>query len=392
MTSYTPVANAWYAFVAAGAGGLAYYRVHGKKSYYDSVPDMTSNHTVMSKVLTAKMYNTHAKEMTPSRFTFDRCIQPGLECPGDPLATTPAPGIAAGDRESYFLFGDLFDRVIEQFHGVQLSKHDFRTDLHPDTEFDVPELSNRSVRQVILTASRNVHSIPFAPSVTRGQRRVAMQRIEKALSRLEGEFKGQFKPLRDWDLATLSGMTEIGLAFSKHAAEPAVAAGYNRDWPDGRGLFVNPRRSLAVWVNEKNHIRVVSRGAVSEIQDSFKRLAEAVNNVERGLAGEFGTEQVFVRDSKRGYLGPDVAEIGPAFSVTFELALPALATDPTFNSTLRKAGLVCAPGGDPEKHIFWITQRERMVGTESEQLKKTAQSVADILRRERELAFSTLRA
>ena len=37
-----------------------------------------------------------------------------------------------------------------------------------------------------------------------------------------------------------------------------VSAGLARDWPDGRGFFVNNDKSFLVWVNEEDHFRIMS--------------------------------------------------------------------------------------------------------------------------------------
>lgn len=36
------------------------------------------------------------------------------------------------------------------------------------------------------------------------------------------------------------------------------AAGLNRDWPDGRGIFHNNEKTFLVWVNEEDQLRIIS--------------------------------------------------------------------------------------------------------------------------------------
>lgn len=36
------------------------------------------------------------------------------------------------------------------------------------------------------------------------------------------------------------------------------AAGLNRDWPEGRGIFHNDEKTFLVWVNEEDQLRIIS--------------------------------------------------------------------------------------------------------------------------------------
>jgi len=36
------------------------------------------------------------------------------------------------------------------------------------------------------------------------------------------------------------------------------AAGVNREWPEGRGIFHNNDKTFLVWVNEEDQLRIIS--------------------------------------------------------------------------------------------------------------------------------------
>ena len=36
------------------------------------------------------------------------------------------------------------------------------------------------------------------------------------------------------------------------------AAGGNRDWPEGRGVYISDDRKFIVWVNEEDHMKIIS--------------------------------------------------------------------------------------------------------------------------------------
>ena len=37
-----------------------------------------------------------------------------------------------------------------------------------------------------------------------------------------------------------------------------IAAGMERDWPEGRGIFINNDKTFLVWVNEEDQLRIIS--------------------------------------------------------------------------------------------------------------------------------------
>ena len=45
-----------------------------------------------------------------------------------------------------------------------------------------------------------------------------------------------------------------------------------RDWPEGRGIFHNSAKTFHVWVNENEHLRIISRDQSNDVKAVFKRL------------------------------------------------------------------------------------------------------------------------
>ena len=44
----------------------------------------------------------------------------------------------------------------------------------------------------------------------------------------------------------------------KEADKYLKSCGMNRDWPNGRGIFINNDKTFMVWVNEEDHLRFIS--------------------------------------------------------------------------------------------------------------------------------------
>merc|ERR1719408_840642 len=96
-------------------------------------------------------------------------------------------GMTAGDEESYEVFAELFDPVIDIRHGGYAG-----TAKHP-TDMDVSKLSNTKVdptgAYVISTrvrTGRSIRGLRLPPSCTREERREVERVLAKALLSLEG--------------------------------------------------------------------------------------------------------------------------------------------------------------------------------------------------------------
>ena len=81
----------------------------------DCYPDLSKHNNWMSRVLTKEMYERMIVLKTKNGITFNDVIQTGVDNPGHPFIMTV--GCVAGDEESYEVFKEFFDRVIEKRHG-----------------------------------------------------------------------------------------------------------------------------------------------------------------------------------------------------------------------------------------------------------------------------------
>jgi creatine kinase len=61
-----------------------------------------------------------------------------------------------------------------------------------------------------------------------------------------------------------------------------LATGMARDWPDGRGIFHNDDKNFLVWINEEDHLRVISMEKTGNIKRVFQRFCEGLTKVSQG--------------------------------------------------------------------------------------------------------------
>lgn len=111
----------------------------------DNFPDLTKHNNWMAKCLTKESYErmskvcvVHSRSFltllpstvlclilqlrTSTGFTIDQAIQTGIDNPGHPFIMTV--GCVAGDEESYEIFAELFDPVIEARHKGKYRERD----------------------------------------------------------------------------------------------------------------------------------------------------------------------------------------------------------------------------------------------------------------------------
>merc|ERR1711893_30423 len=102
---------------------------HMKYPASANYPDLSWHNNRMADHLTPAIYSKLRGKKTSNGRTFDQCIQTGVDNPGYPSFKTF--GLVAGDEESYALYSDLFDLLIEDYHGHKAeAKH--VTDLDPN--------------------------------------------------------------------------------------------------------------------------------------------------------------------------------------------------------------------------------------------------------------------
>uniref|UniRef100_A0A8C3SGR3 Creatine kinase M-type n=1 Tax=Chelydra serpentina TaxID=8475 RepID=A0A8C3SGR3_CHESE len=104
------------------------FRLRLNFSAEEEFPDLAKHNNHMAKALTLDIYKKLRDKETPSGFTLDDIIQTGVDNPGHPFIMTV--GCVAGDEESYVVFKDLFDPIIQDRHGGYKPTDKHKTDLN----------------------------------------------------------------------------------------------------------------------------------------------------------------------------------------------------------------------------------------------------------------------
>uniref|UniRef100_A0A8C5QD19 Creatine kinase U-type, mitochondrial n=1 Tax=Leptobrachium leishanense TaxID=445787 RepID=A0A8C5QD19_9ANUR len=128
--------------------------------------------------------------------------------------------------------------------------------------------------------------------------------------------------------------------FDKPVAPLIISSAMARDWPDARGIWHNNEKTFLIWINEEDHIRVISMEKGGNMKRVFKRFCRGLKEVER-LIQEIGWE--FMWNEHLGYILTCPSNIGTGIRAGVHIKLPLLGKDARFpkildNLRLQKRG------------------------------------------------------
>uniref|UniRef100_A0A8D2CWH1 Creatine kinase B-type n=1 Tax=Sciurus vulgaris TaxID=55149 RepID=A0A8D2CWH1_SCIVU len=243
----------------------------------DEYPDLSVHNNHMAKVLTPELYAELRAKSTPSGFTLDDVIQTGVDNPGHPYIMTV--GCVAGDEESYDVFKALFDPIIEDRHGGYQPSDEHKTDLNPDNLQGGDDLDPNYVLSSRVRTGRSIRGFCLPPHCSRGERRAIEKLAVEALSSLDGDLAGRYYALKSMTEAEQQQLIDDHFLFDKPVSPLLLASGMARDWPDARGIWHNDNKTFLVWINEEDHLRVISMQKGGNMKEVFTRFCTGLTQV-----------------------------------------------------------------------------------------------------------------
>nr|BAD27402.1 glycocyamine kinase beta chain [Hediste diversicolor] len=306
----------------------------GKFSAADNFPDLSKHNNVMSSQLTKELYEKYWDKVTPNGVTLDKCIQTGVDNPGNKFYGKKT-GCVFGDEHSYETFKDFFDRCIEEIH------HFKPTDVHPATDLDHEKLvggvfDEKYVKSCRIRCGRSVRGVCLPPAMSRAERRLVEKVVSNALGGLKEDLAGKYFPLTTMNDKDMEALIEDHFLFEKPTGALLTTSGCARDWPDGRGIWHNNGKNFLVWINEEDHIRIISMQKGGDMRAVFSRFGRGLTEVER-LMKEKGYE--LMRNERLGYICTCPTNLGTVVRASVHLRLANLEKDKRFDDFLAKLRL-----------------------------------------------------
>jgi len=276
-----------------------------------------NNKSMMAKYLTPEIWEELKDHKTASgQWTLAQAINTG--CVNEDSLV----GMHAGDIESYTDFAKMFDPVIEDYHGGYTPDRKHVTDLDPSKL--VGDIDDKSmIKTTRIRVARNLYGFPLNPSSTKEQRLAIEKLMIKVFETLEGDLAGTY-----YSLATLSDDQRKQLVADHFLFRPGdrfqAASGYHNFWPAGRGIFHNVDKTFLLWINEGDHIRIISMEKGGDVTSVFDRLARGVQAIEEGIKKITGNDQAFLCNDHLGMITCCPSNIGTGLRGGVHIVLPTL--------------------------------------------------------------------
>ncbi|KAF3429226.1 hypothetical protein E2986_14001 [Frieseomelitta varia] len=332
--------------------------------------------SLLKKYLSKEVFDQLKTRKTSFGSSLLDVIQSGVENPDSGV------GIYAPDAEAYTVFADLFDPIIEDYHGGFK-----KTDKHPPKDFgDVDTLGNLDPASEFIVSTRvrcgrSLEGYPFNPCLTEAQYKEMEEKVSSTLGGLEGELKGTFYPLTGMSKEVQQKLIDDHFLF-KEGDRFLQAANACRFWPTGRGIFHNDAKTFLVWCNEEDHLRIISMQMGGDLGQVYRRLVSAVNEIEKRLP--------FSHHDRLGFLTFCPTNLGTTVRASVHIKLPKLAANREkleeiagkFNLQVRgtRGEHTEAEGG-----IYDISNKRRLGLTEYQAVKEMHDGIAELIKLEKEL-------
>eukprot|EP01038_Epipyxis_sp_PR26KG_P012789 gene12789-17146_t len=282
------------------------------------------NHSLLAKVLTADMFQSIANKKTSHNISVSNIIVEGVM---NPKATV---GVKAGDAECYKVFRKLFNPIITHLHqgynpNKRIQPHsnfNFSTTILDDVQWHAVE---QRVSFICFSISRNLDRIPFLSGATNDHVLEVEQVFHHCIELLGEDFSGEYLNLdslteeqREF-VPELSRMCRISMDPQDRANDKS---GINRLWPNHRGLFIHSLHPLLVWINDEDHMKMITTTVGCDFTGAFDEFSHLYHEIETAVVK---TGHFFERSNAIGYLNSCPSNLGTGLTISVAVDLPEFA-------------------------------------------------------------------
>merc|ERR1711874_910249 len=180
----------------------------------------------------------------------------------------------------------------------------------------IPDVPVHSVR---IRVGRSIDGFGLSPGITKQQRIDVEALMSSALGKLTGDLAGSYYPLTGMDEKVRQQLVDDHFLFIS-GDKNLIAAGMERDWPEGRGIFHNADKTFLVWVNEEDQLRIISMQKGGDVKAVFSRLARGIQAVGDSVHAESG--KGFMLDERLGFLHSCPTNLGTGMRASVHVDLP----------------------------------------------------------------------
>jgi len=275
-------------------------------------PTIQSTHSLVAKHVTPEKWaKLGGLKTKTSGFTLGQAIACAVQFDDQHC------GIYAGDQDSYEDFKEVFEPLILEYHGLG-------ADFAHTSDMDVDKIQgnvdpNAPVKSTRIRVGRSIEGFGLSPGITQEQRLAVEKLMISAFAKLEGELAGNYYPLLGMEEATRQQLVDDHFLFVS-GDKNLIAAGMEREWPEGRGIFHNKEKTFLTWVNEEDQLRIISMQKGGDVKGVFSRLANGIKAVGDSVKAEDGRD--FQLHPKYGYLHSCPTNLGTGMRASVHVDLP----------------------------------------------------------------------
>merc|ERR1712024_210565 len=228
-------------------------------------------------------------------------------------------GIYAGDWDSYKDFSEIFDAIIQEYHGIKPdAKHTSDMDaekIKGNIEPGVPVHSTR------IRVGRNVDGFGLSPGITKQQRIDLEKAFSSALKNLTGDLAGSYYPLTGMDEAVRQQLVD-------------------------------------------DHFRIISMEKGGDVKGVFARLARGIKAVGDAVKAETGKD--YACSEQYGYIHSCPTNLGTGMRASVHVDLPGWTAESVDKLKARCEELAVQPRGTKGEsggqtgHTYDISNKHRL--------------------------------
>jgi len=329
--------------------------------------------SILAKHLSLEIFELLKNKTTANGFTLKQAINSGV------VNSDSEIGIYAGDAESYETFAPLFDKIIEDYHGFGKEER-HHSNLNPN-DLIIESFDENYVLSTRIRVGRNLEAFPLGAGISKEQRNGVECLVSEALCLLEGELAGEYYPLLGMRKEVQESLIKEHFLF-KEGDRFLEAAGLNRDWSEGRGIYLNHAKSFLVWLNEEDQLRIISMQKGGDVLEVFSRLVSAIKMLEKQVT--------FAYTEHLGYIASCPTNLGTSMRASVHIKLPNLGEDmPKFKAITERYNLqIRGVNGEHSKSeggVYDISNSRRLGVTEVEAVQEMVDGVNALIDAEKAL-------
>jgi len=290
-------------------------------------------------------------------------------------------GVYAPDYESYKVFDKLFDPIIQEYHGFGARDKQPPVDLGETHIGEFPPLDpeGKYIQSTRIRCGRTLNGYPFNPLLQEKDYLEMEKKVKAALESVKDKsLKGTYYPLDGMDKRTQKQLIDDHFLF-KEGDRFLQHANACRYWPKGRGIFHNNEKTFLIWVNEEDHLRIISMEQGSDVGKILDRLVRGIKSVE--------SQVPFARDDRLGWLTFCPTNLGSTVRASVHIKLPKVSTRKDFKEICDKLNLqvrgIHGEHSDSEGGVFDISNRARLGLSEYEAVKQMYDGIKELIRLEK---------